>query len=426
MSEVDSTQEQPSGLKYSFRALKHRDFSIFLFGAIVSNSGTWLSYLTIPFVLYQITGNALWVGYAAIAQYIPYVLLGPWGGALADRMSRKHVLIITQSVMALIAFALFFTWVLGVRDPLWILAFVGLNAVVNGLNMPSWQAFLNDLVPREDLRSAVAINSMQFNASRAIGPALGGLLLATVGAALAFLINALSFVAVIVALVFVNPISRESGQLHVVRRSVMREIWEAAQYSFAHPGLRISIIASLIFSLFGNPIYTLTVILADDVYRVDPFGLGMLNVALGVGAIAVAPLVAGSSRRVRLSQVVAFTIVISGAGFIGLWLTESYWIALIVLTLVGAAGVGITASSQSSLQLIVADQMRGRVISVRFLLFTGLMPVGTQLQTAIAEAFGIQAAMLFAGVGMFVAAAVFFLLPQRVGLGRLDDPHDDR
>lgn len=418
-------EEEPSGLRYSFRALRHRNFLLFWLSSIVSNSGTWLSNLTIPFVLYQVTGSALWVGYAAIAQYLPYVVMGPWGGALADRMSRKHVLLVTQSVMALVAIALFVAWSVGVRDPLVILVFVVANAFVNGLNMPSWQAFINDLVPREDLRSAIALNSIQVNASRAIGPAIGGLLLAAVGAAFAFLINALSFVAVIIVLFLVKVLNEvPTGKAR--RGGVMRDIIEAGRYAFEHPGLRMSIIVSVLFSVFGNPIYTLTVILADDVYRVDPFGLGMLNAAIGVGAIAFAPFVAGSLRGLQLSQVVRWTMIATGVGLVLLGINGLYAPALLVLAAIGAASLGIMTSSQSSLQLIVAERMRGRVISVRFLLVTGLMPVGTQWQTAVAEVFGIQTALLWAGIGMLAVTAVLLLLPARHGLARLDDPQDLR
>ncbi len=425
MSEA-AGDDQPSGLRYSFRALRHRNFLIFWLSSIVSNSGTWLSNLTIPFVLYQVTGSALWVGYAAIAQYLPYVLVGPWGGALADRMSRKHVLLVTQSVMAVVALALFVSWQFGLRDPLLILVFVAGNAFVNGLNMPTWQAFVNDLVPREDLRSAIALNSIQVNASRAIGPAVGGILLATVGAGAAFLINALSFVAVIAALFMVQPLARAVAAASAARQSILREIGEATRYAFQHPGLRMSIVVSVLFSVFGNPIYTLTVILADEVYQVDPLGLGLLNAALGIGAIAFAPLVAGGSRRLPLSQVVRVTMIACGVGLVALGLNGSYAIALVVLLVIGATGLGIVASSQSSLQLIVGDDMRGRVISVRFLLVTGLMPLGTQWQTMVAEAFGIQVAMVLAGIGMLAATGVLLLLPRRAGLGRLDDGQDER
>lgn len=426
MESSENPADQPSGLRHSFRALKHRSFQIFLVGAVVSGTGTWLSQLVIPFVLYQITGNALWVGYAAVAQFLPYVLCGPWGGALADRMPRKRVLLITQSAMAGMALVLYISWELGLRDPFWIVVIIAGNGIINGLNMPSWQAFLNDLVPRDDLRSAVAINSMQFNVSRAIGPAIGGLLLATVGAGTAFLINALSFIAVIIALLLIQPIARDGGAVTFVRKSILRETWDAARYAFGHPGLRITIVVSMLFSIFANPIYTLTVILSDDVYGVDPLGLGLLNAALGIGAIAIAPLVAGSSRRIRLSQVVQYTLIGCGAGLIVLGLNNVYWAGVALLLLVGAAAVGITSSSQSALQLIVTDRMRGRVISVRFLLFTGLMPVGTQWQTAVAEAFGIQAAIMLAGVGLLLSAIVLLLLPARIGLGRIDDPHDAR
>lgn len=426
MSKAAAAGEPSSGFRYSFRALRHRNFLLFWLSAIVSNSGTWLSNLTIPFVLYQITGNALWVGFAAVAQYVPYVLVGPWGGALADRVPRKRILLVTQSAMAAVAIGLFFAWQSGMREPLGILAFVFGASIINGLNQPSWQSFLNDLVPRDDLRSAIALNSIQTNASKAIGPAIGGVLLATVGPGFAFLINSLSFVAVIVALVLVRPIVRDRLSQGVLGGGILREIGSAVRYGFTHPGIRVAIIASMLYAVFANPIYTLTVILAHDVYRVDATGLGMLNAAIGVGAIAVAPLVAGGARRIQLSHLVRTGLIAAGAGLLLLGFNGLYGLALALLVLVGAAALSTVASNQSALQLIVADHMRGRVISVRFLLVTGMMPIGAQWQTAVAEWFGVQAAVMAAGAGLLIASLVFALLPARVSLGRLDDPHDDR
>lgn len=423
----DARDKHPSGLRYSFRALRHRNFLVFWLSAVVSNSGAWLSNLTIPFVLYQLTGNALWVGYAAIAQYVPLVLIGPWGGALADRIARKQVLLITQSAMAVFAFGLFASWQLEFREPLVILGFVAGTAFVNGLNLPSWQAFINDLVPREDLRSAVALNAVQLNATRAIGPAIGGILLATAGPGVAFLINALSFAAVIVALLLVQPITRQTKVAIGVPSSSAWAIIDAIRYTFRHPGLRMTVILAMLFSLLGNPIYTLTVILADDVYGVDPLGLGLLNAALGVGAIAVAPLVAGGGDQgLRLSRLVRIALMACGCALLVIGIADNYVVGLTMLGVVGAAGLGVVATSQSALQFIVADDMRGRVISVRFLLMFGMMPLGTQLQTVVAEAFGIQAAIIAAASSMLVITAALLALPPRLGLNRLDDSQDER
>ena len=195
----------PVGFRQGMRAMRHRDFRIFFIGAIISNSGSWLQNLAVPFVLFELTGKAIWVGLAGFAQFIPSFFLGPVGGALADGNDRRKVLLATQTAMAAAAFLLWGVWVLDWREPALILVIVALTGVFAGLNIPSWQAFVPALVPREDLASAITLNSTQFNAARAIGPALAGVLLAVAGPAWAFFLNGLSFVAVLVALAMVRP-----------------------------------------------------------------------------------------------------------------------------------------------------------------------------------------------------------------------------
>ena len=199
----------PVGFRQGMRAMRHRDFRIFFIGAIISNSGSWLQNLAVPFVLFELTGKAIWVGLAGFAQFIPSFVLGPLGGALADGNDRRKVLLATQTAMAAAAFLLWGVWVLDWREPALILVIVALTGVFAGLNIPSWQAFVPALVPREDLASAITLNSTQFNAARAIGPALAGVLLAVAGPAWAFFLNGLSFIAVLVALAMVRPVPNE-------------------------------------------------------------------------------------------------------------------------------------------------------------------------------------------------------------------------
>ena len=190
----------PGGFAHGMRAFRHRDFRIFFTGALISNSGSWLQNLAVPFVLFELTGKAFWVGLAGFAQFIPSFFLGPIGGSMADRLDRKKVLLVTQSAMAITAFLLWAAWASGWHNRWLILGLTAATGVINGFMIPSWQAFVPSLVPRADLGSAITLNSTQFNAARAIGPAFAGLLLATLGASWAFFINGLSFVGVLVAI----------------------------------------------------------------------------------------------------------------------------------------------------------------------------------------------------------------------------------
>lgn len=170
MSNVDAPAVE-TGLRHSLRAFRHREFRIFWSAALVSNAGSWLSNLAIPYVLYDLTHSALWVGFAALAQFLPGVLMAPYGEALADRHDRRRVLLMAQTGLAASAVALWSLWAAGIHDRYPILALVAVAGTFQGLTLPAWQSFVHDLVPRQDLASAVALNSLQLNAARAVGPA---------------------------------------------------------------------------------------------------------------------------------------------------------------------------------------------------------------------------------------------------------------
>lgn len=419
----EAVPEEPHGIRHSFRALRHPGFRLFWIAGIVSNSGTWLSNLAVPFVLYQITGSAIWVGLIAVAQFVPNILFGPLGGALADRFSRRKLLMVTQTLLAGDAFLLWGMWVLGVREPILLLIPVAVLGVLNGLNLPAWQSFVNDLVPRSDLRSAVALNSLQFNMARSIGPAIAGILLATMGPAMAFLLNAFSFGFVIIALAFVRPYQEIPGVK--VPESALRQFASAIRYVGTQPGILVAIIASMLVGVAGNPIFNLTVVFADDVFKVDALGLGMLNAALGFGAIMVAPLLAGWTDRISLAQLVTWGTIVYGIALVAFGFTSNYFVGLGVLVVTGACFLAVISSCNSALQLIVADHMRGRVMAVRLVSFTAAQPIGSMAQSAIADWLGVQASSIVAGAVMLIGFALLALLPGRVRLARLDDPHDE-
>ena len=180
-----------------FSAFRHRDFRLFWVGAVLSNTGTWMQLVTVPYVLDQITGSTAWVGFAAFCAFFPTTIVAPWAGSLADRVSRRSLLIWAQSVSMLAAFGLYLLWISGEATPISIVVLVLIGAVGNGFTISAWQAFVPQLVPPEDMLSAVRLNSMNFTGARAFGPALAGLVLATLGAGAAFLANAISFAIVI-------------------------------------------------------------------------------------------------------------------------------------------------------------------------------------------------------------------------------------
>jgi len=412
-----------SGLGHAFRAFRHRDYLIFWLGALASNTGTWLSNLAVPYVIFLPTHSALWVAFASLAQLLPGVLLAPVGGALADRFDRRLVLIGTQAAASLVALALWACWVSGLHQPALLLLVVGLSGVTNGFNMPAWQSFVSDLVPREDLGSAVALNSLQFNAARSLGPAVAGVLLAALGPAWAFFINALSVVFVLTALWLVRARHQRRFE-RTVGLGIHGQLMEGLAYVLRSPGILLSILLSVVVGFFGNPMFQATVVLAEEVFRAGAGGLGVMSAALGAGALLAAPIVSGASGALSLSAVTRWGLLVYGAAVIAFGLAPSIVVAALVLLVAGAGYLAVISSVNTAIQLLVADHMRGRTMAVRHMLYTGSFSVGALFNGWLTEWLGAREAVVVAGAALLLTGLACLVYRGRYGLGRLDDPQD--
>jgi len=411
------------GVRYSLRALRHRDFSVFFWAAVVSNSGTWLQSVTVPFVLFSLTRSETWVGMATFAQFLPTVLFGPAGGSLADGRDRRRVLLVTQSLMAGAAGAMWLYWASGGRRPAVVLGLVALGGVFGGLNIPSWQAFVPSLVPRSDLLSAIALNSLQFNAARALGPAIAGLVLARFGPSGSFALNAVSFAGVIVALRMVRPRADAPARSPGPQPKVIAGFVQALRYVRGQPGIAIGLVIALVIGFLGNPVVQFTVVFAKDVYHVNDLAYGLLTGALGIGAVAAAPLVSGWDHVVSRSTIVRIAFPLYGLGIALFGLSRSYAVGFIALIIVGAGFLSVITATNTAVQIIVADRVRGRVMAARVMSFTLAFSFGGLIQGALAERFGAHVTVTGAGLALAAAATVLAVHPR--WLSRLDDPPDD-
>ncbi len=406
------------------KAFRYRDFRIFWIGALVSNTGTWVLNLTLPFVLFELTGSAVWVGAAVAAQFLPMFAFSPLGGSVADQYPRRTVLLALQTAMGLGALLIWFAWVSDVRSPGILLALVAVVGAINGVSMPSWQGFVHDLVPREDLLSAVTLNSLQFNAARALGPAIGGVLLATLGPAWAFGVNACSYLFIVGALLLV----RAGRGLHVKRSqlSFVQQIGSAARYIKSQPGIVMALIIAFIVGFLGNPVFSFTVVFAGAVLDVGPVQLGIMNAALGVGAFAAAPLVGGGKFAPKLSIVAGIGLIVYGVMLVVFALAPSYPLSVLALAVIGACFLAVVASINTSGQMIVADSFRGRVLALRMMVFTVAAPTGGLVQGWFSDVIGPRPTVVAAGLLMITAAVLLRFLRGSVRLGRLNDSHDER
>ncbi len=365
------------------------------------------------------------MGLAGFAQFIPSFLLGPVGGSLADRLDRRRLLLTTQFAMAISAFALWGVWAVGWRDPWLILAVTATTGIFNGLMIPSWQAFVPSLVPRADLPSAITLNATQFNASRAIGPALAGLLLATAGASWAFFLNGVSFLAVIAALWIIQPrpTDRRPGPVE----GVVAGFRSAVGYIRQRTGILVSVGCAILVAFFGNPVTQFTVVFADQVYHAGPRVVGILASAVGIGAVMIAPALSSWDTRVRRSTVVRWGLPFYGLAVVAFGLAPNWPLGLVALLLVGAGFLAVIATTNTAVQLIVADHMRGRVMSARVMGFTVAFPLGSLAQGALADTWGPQATVIVSGACLFGFAVLLATRPADLAnLDREDDTPNRR
>lgn len=398
------------GLRAATVAFRHRNFAIFWPAALVSSTGSQMQAVTVPFVLFKLTHNGAWIGFAVFAQFVPSVLMGPLGGSLADRFPRRRILMVTQSLLAVGALGLWALWAAGVTSPTALVAVVAATGFVAGLNIPAWQAFVSELVPRNVLLNAVTLNSAQFNASRAFGPAVGGVVLATLGPSWGFLLNALSYVAVLVALWFIR-VPRLQDAMPVgagsVRPGVLAEFAATARYMRARAGMVTCVVVVIALGLLGGPLFSLLIVFADDVFHVGDTAYGWLGAALGIGAILGTPLIAGRGSSVRRGPLTGRALFFYGAAIATFGLAPTYVVGFAALLVAGASYLAIASTLNTTLQLQVDEHMRGKVIALYLMGLTVSLPIGSPAQGALVELIGPRATI--AGAGLLLVAMALWL-----------------
>lgn len=382
------------GLRQAVAALRHRDFSLFWWGALVSNVGSWMQNVTIPYVLLTTTGDARWVGVAAFLQFSPSVVLGPLSGSFADRFQRRKLILVTQSLMAVLAFALWGMWEAGVRSPWALVTVIALGGVVAGLTIPAWQAFVSELVPRDDLLNAITLNSAQFNGARAVGPAIGGVVLGAFGPSWAFLINGVSYVTVLAALLLIRyrPAERPRAE-----GRTLTQFAEGIRYMRRHTGMVVAVSTVVVVAFLGNPVFQMAAIFAERVFRVDAALYGLLTGALGGGAVLGAIALGAFGDGVPRSRLVGSALIAYAIALVAFGASPNFALGVVLIAVAGAFFLVVVANLNTSVQLLVPEELRGRVLAVYIMGFTAAYPVGSLVQATLAEHFGARPVTIGAG-----------------------------
>ena len=403
-------QQQVKGLLRTFLALRHRNFRLFWFGQLISLTGTWMQTTAQAWLVLTLTHSAWLLGLVGALQFLPVLILALFGGVLADRLPKRRMLLFTQS-SALLQAAVLWVLVATGHVQIWhVLVLASLLGLTNSVDMPTRQAFVFEMVGREDLPNAIALNSSLFNMARVLGPGLGGLLIAWLGVAPLFLLNALSFIAVIIGLALIDmtklyrhntlPGAKQAG----AKLSTMQSLREGLAYVARTPSALLVIVLIGVISLFGINFNVMLPLFATEVLNSGPQGFGFLSSAFGLGSLASALWIAWGNHRPHIRP-----MLIAGLAFCVLEIlfaiSRLYPLSLLLIASVGFAQIVLSATANTILQTVAPDHLRGRVMSVYMMVFAGSVPFGNLFAGGLAVLYGAQFS-LFIGAGLSLIAAV--------------------
>lgn len=411
-----------------FRALQHRNFQLFIGGQLTSLIGTWMQSAAQLWLVYQLTKSAALLGVFGFANQAPILFLAWLGGYVGDRYNRHRGVIWTQTASMILAFilaALTFTNVIKVWELIFIAFLVG---VVNAFDVPIRQAFLVQMVVKEDLPNAIALNSSIFNAARVVGPAIAGFTLAWKGAAWCFFLNGISFLAVIGAL-FAMRIEKKETKAQ--DGSPLQNLIEGFRYAMNDLPMRSALLLLSLLSLLGLQYSVFLPIFADEVLHKGEKGFGLLMSTAAVGAVLGALHFAARTSYKGLAKWIAATSAISAAGLILFSQSRAYWLSSVALVVVGFCATVQMAATNTTLQNRVPDELRGRIMAVYATMFMGVQPIGALIAGGVAKRFGAPHTLALFGLILLAGSAIFFFrvvlriarekesaAPVQAGLGR--------
>ena len=398
----------------ALRALRSRNYRLFVAGQLVSLIGTWMQMVAQSWLIYRLTRSAALLGVVGFAGQIPVFILAPLGGVIADRMNRHRVLIATQSTMMALAFALA-ALTLGGHVRVWqILVLASLLGITNAFDIPARQAFLVETVDRDDIINAIALNSSMLNGARVVGPAVAGLVVAAVGEGWCFLLNAISYVAVIGALFMMRIDAPPQAHVHA---SAWDSVIEGFAYSWHTRPVRALLLLLGLVSLMGMPYSVLMPIIADRILGGGPNAYGLLLSASGAGALAGAASLT-LRRHIRgLGRWVAVSSIGFGVSLIAFSFSRSLWLSALLLVPAGFFVMVEMAASNTLIQSMIPDRLRGRVMAVYSMMFMGMAPVGALIAGALAGPIGAPETVAIGGAVCIAGGLIF-----GAGLPRLRGP----
>lgn len=390
---------------FAVRALKSRNYRLFFGGQTVSLIGTWMTRIATSWLVYRLTDSAALLGIVSFAGQIPMFFLGPIAGVWVDRWDRHRTLVVTQILSMIQSFALAVLALMHIINIWEILGLSLMQGLINAFDMPARQAFVVQMVEnREDLSNAIALNSSMVNASRLVGPAVAGVVIAAWGEGYCFLIDGISFLAVIASLLLMKI---TVAQMRAPQRNVWQELNEGWRYVLDSVAIRSLLLLLALVSLLGFPYSVLMPIFASDILHGGAHTLGFLMAASGVGALIGAISLAMRKSVLGLGRYIAICAALFGISLMGFSLSRTLWLSLILMAVTGFGFMQQMASCNTVLQTIVADEKRGRVMAFYSMAFLGMAPFGSLLAGGLAARIGAPATVFWCGTIVVVSSLWF-------------------
>jgi MFS family permease len=392
--------------KIIFRSLKYRNYRLFFTGQSISLIGTWMQRIAMPWLVYNMTGSTLLLGVVGFAGQIPTFLLSPVAGVLTDRWSRYRVLLVTQIISMIQASILAWLCLTG-QIQIWHIVVLSIAlGCINAFDVPSRHSFVIDMVEKkEDLGNAIALNSLMFNGARLIGPSIAGIMLASAGEGICFLINAISYIFVIISLMMMKL---KISEVRKKGSDILKDLKEGLNYTFGFPPIKHIILLLGLVSLMGMSYTVLMPVFAKQILHGGSHIYGFLMGAAGFGALLGALFLASRESVLKLGRIVPAAAILFGAGLIVLSFSRNFPLSLILMVFIGLGVMLQAAASNTILQTITDDDKRGRVMSFYTMAIMGTAPFGSLMAGGLAKVIGTPNTILVGGIACIIGA-LFFL-----------------
>ena len=392
-----------TGLNHITRALRHRNYRLFFGGQSISLIGTWITRIATSWLVYRLTGSELLLGVVGFCGSIPLLILSPFAGVLVDRWDRHRILVITQVLSALQSAALAVLALMNVITVAEVIVLQLVQGVINSFDTPARQAFVVEMVEdREDLPNAIALNSSMINASRIIGPSIGGILIATVGEGWCFGVDAISYVAVIISLLLMTLTpAKKAG---VIDTHMLEELRTGWKYVAGFAPVRALLLSVALVGLAGMPYATLMPVIASKVLHGGPHTLGILMTASGIGALAGTLYLASRHTVVGLGKVIVAASLGLSLGLMAFSFSRALWLSMLILPVVGAGLMLQAAASNTILQTVVDERLRGRVMAFYSVAIMGTQPIGSLLAGMAAAHIGSEMTIFYGALACLAGA----------------------